>query len=175
MNQSIKRIIILGILIALQVIAGRFLTIATLFVKIGFIFLPIVISAILYGPFWAGICAAVGDIVIAMLLPYGYYPGFTVSAFLTGAIYGLFLYRKPISIWRIICCVSVINIVISIFLQTFWLLMLTGKGYLVLLPTRIVQNAIMTPIQILCIRMIAYRLTENELRSAPPEMKQGGK
>lgn len=69
MNQNIKRIVILGILIACQVIAGRFLTIATLYVKIGFIFLPIAISAILYGPVWAGISVAIGDIVIAMLLP----------------------------------------------------------------------------------------------------------
>jgi len=166
MNTNIKRIIIIGMLIACQVIAGRFLTISTLFVKIGFTFLPIAISAILYGPVWAGISAAIGDIIICMLLPYGYFPGFTISAFITGAIYGFFLYRKSANIWRITCCVLVINIAVSIFLQTYWLYLLTGKGYLVILPTRIMQNAIMTPFQIFGIRLIAYRVAKNELQSA---------
>jgi len=153
-------------LIACQVITGRYLTISTLFVKIGFTFLPIAISAILYGPVWAGIGAAIGDIIIAMLLPYGYFPGFTVSAFLTGAFYGLFLHRKSANILRITCCILVINISVSIFLQTYWLYSLTGQGYLVVLPMRIIQNVIMTPIQILGIRLIAYRVAKNELRSA---------
>ena len=166
MNTSIKRVIIIGMLIACQVISGRYLTISTLFVKIGFTFLPIAISAILYGPVWAGIGAAIGDIIIAMLLPYGYFPGFTVSAFLTGAFYGLFLHRKSANILRITCCILVINISVSIFLQTYWLYSLTGQGYLVVLPMRIIQNVIMTPIQILGIRLIAYRVAKNELRSA---------
>ena len=166
MNTSIKRVIIIGMLIACQVITGRYLTISTLFVKIGFTFLPIAISAILYGPVWAGIGAAIGDIIIAMLLPYGYFPGFTVSAFLTGAFYGLFLHRKSANILRITCCILVINISVSIFLQTYWLYSLTGQGYLVVLPMRIIQNVIMTPIQILGIRLIAYRVAKNELRSA---------
>jgi len=153
-------------LIACQVITGRYLTISTLFVKISFTFLPIAISAILYGPVWAGIGAAIGDIIIAMLLPYGYFPGFTVSAFLTGAFYGLFLHRKSANILRITCCILVINISVSIFLQTYWLYSLTGQGYLVVLPMRIIQNVIMTPIQILGIRLIAYRVAKNELRSA---------
>lgn len=166
MNTKLKRFVMLGLLIACQVIAGRFLTIATLFVKIGFIFLPISIAAILYGPIWAGVSAAIGDILIAMLLPYGYFPGFTVSAFLTGATYGLFLHRKSANIWRISCCVVVINIAISIFLQTFWLYLLTGEGYLAVLPTRIMQNVIMTPIQIIGIRTVSYRVAELELKSA---------
>lgn len=166
MNTNIKKIIIIGMLIACQVITGRLLTISTLFVKIGFTFLPIAISAILYGPVWAGIGAAMGDIIISMLLPYGYFPGFTVSAFITGAIYGLFLHRKPANIWKIACCVLIINIAVSVFLQTYWLYLLTGQGYLAVLPTRIMQNAIMTPIQILGIRLVAYRIAKIELQSA---------
>lgn len=162
MNTNIKKIIIIGMLIACQVITGRFLTISTPFMKIGFTFIPIAISAILFGPVWAGIGAAIGDIVTAILLPYGYFPGFTLSAFVTGAIYGFFLYRKSENIWKITCCVLVINITVSIFLQTYWLYLLTGQGYLVVLPMRIIQNAIMTPIQILGIRLIAHRVVKLE-------------
>lgn len=160
MNTNIKKIIIIGMLVACQIITGRFLTISTPFMKIGFTFLPIAISAILYGPVWAGIGAAIGDIITAMLLPYGYFPGFTVSAFVTGAIYGFFLYRKSLNIWKITGCVLVINIAVSIFLQTYWIYLLTGQGYLVVLPMRIIQNAITTPIQIFGIRLIAYRVAK---------------
>ena len=166
MDPNIKKIIILGMLIACQIVIGRFLTISTLFVKIGFVFLPIVIAAILYGPFWAGLSAAIGDIVVAMLLPYGYFPGFTLSAFLTGIIYGLFLYGKPLNIWRIACCVLVIHITIGIFLQTYWLFLFTGQGYLIVLPARVMQALIMMPIQVLCIRMIAYRVAQIALKAA---------
>ena len=166
MNTNTKKIIIIGMLIACQVVTGRFLTISTLFVKIGFTFLPIAILAILYGPVWAGVGAAMGDIIISMLLPYGYFPGFTVSAFITGTVYGFFLYRKSANIWKITCSVLAINIAVSIFLQTYWLYLLTGQGYLAVLPMRIIQNAIMTPIQIFGIRRIAYRIAKIELRSA---------
>lgn len=167
MNGKIKKIVILGVLLAAQVVAGRFLTIATLYAKIGFIFLPIAIAAILYGPVWAGVSAAVGDVLVAMLLPYGYFPGITLSAFFTGAIYGLFLYRKPMKMWRIAGSVLIINVVISIFMQAFWLYLLTGKGFLVLLPTRVMQNVIMTPIQIAGIRLVAYRIAALELSPRP--------
>ena len=81
-----------------------------------------------------------------------------ISALLTGMIYGFFLYRKPASIRRILLCVLTESILISVFLQTFWLTMLTGKAYLVLLPVRILQNLITIPVSVICIWLVAYRV-----------------
>lgn len=160
MTDHVKRTALLGVLLAAQIVAGRFITISLPIVKIGFTFLPIAMTGILFGPFWCAVSAALGDILTALLSGYGYYPPMTISAILTGLIYGLLLYQKPASLKRISLAVLLESIPVSTFLQCYWLMLLTGKGYLVLLPSRIIQNLIMIPISILCIRYVAYPILE---------------
>lgn len=160
MTNTAKKIAILGMLLAAQIVAGRFVSISLPIANIGFMFLPVAITGILYGPIWCGLSTAAADIIVAMMGPYGYFPPMTLSALLTGIIYGLFLYRKPASIRRIILCVLTESILLSILLQTFWLTLLTGKAYLVLLPARLIQNAVTIPISVICIRIVAYRIVK---------------
>lgn len=160
MNQTVRKITMLGMLLAAQVVAGLYVSIKLPIVNIGFIFLPLAIVAILYGPVWCALSAVLGDVIIAMMGPYGYFPPLALSALAGGIIYGLFLYGKPANLYRITACVLAKNILVSILLQTFLLTFLTGKGYMALLPARLVQNAIMTPVQIVCIRWVAYRITD---------------
>ncbi|HIS47495.1 MAG TPA: folate family ECF transporter S component [Candidatus Scybalocola faecigallinarum] len=158
MTKTTQKIAILGMLVAAQVIAGRFISISLPIVTIGFVFLPVSITGILFGPLLGGLSAFLGDLITALLGPYGYFLPMGLSAFLTGAIYSLFLHRKPASIRRIIACVLTESILISVFLQTFWLTILTGKAYLVLLPTRIIQNLITIPVSVICIWLVSYRV-----------------
>lgn len=158
MTNTVRKITTIGMLIAAQVITGRFISISLPIATIGFTFLPIAITGILYGPVWGGVSAVLGDLITALLGPYGYFPPMGISALLTGMIYGFFLYRKTASIRRIFLCVLTESILISVFLQTFWLMLLTGKGYLVLLPVRILQNLITIPVSVICIWLVAYRV-----------------
>lgn len=50
-----------------------------------------------------GIGAAAADFIGMMLFPVGgaYFPGFTISAFLSAGIYGVLLYKKPKNLTRI--------------------------------------------------------------------------
>lgn len=160
MNRNVKKVVVIGMLLAVQVVAGRFIAISLPIVKIGFGFLPLTIIAILYGPVWGGIAGAIGDILVAVLGPFGYFPPMTISAILSGVIYGLFLYRKPASTRRVILCVLCEGIFVSLLLQTYWLTLLTGKAYLILFPTRVIQNLITIPINIICIRMVSYRVAD---------------
>ena len=41
-------------------------------------------------------------------------------------------------------------------LDTLWLVMITGKGYLALLPTRAIKSLVMIPVQVLTIRSLCY-------------------
>lgn len=156
MTENTKRIAVLGMLVAAQVVAGRLISIPTPIVTIGFIFLPLAMGSMLYGPVWGAAAAALGDILIAALSPYGYYPPMTLTAILSGAIYGIFLYQKPANIKRIILCVVTESLLASVLLQTYWITQLSGKAYMVLLPTRIMQNLITAPISVICIRWVAY-------------------
>ncbi|MCI2106957.1 MAG: folate family ECF transporter S component [Intestinimonas sp.] len=143
------RIVNLAVLIAIDVILTRLCSVNTLFFRISFGFLPVVIAAMLYGPWYAGAGAAIADIVGTLIFPTGtYFPGFTLTAFLTGAVYGLLLYRKHRSVGQIIAAVLLAALLFEVGLNALWLHILTGKGMLALLPIRLVQAGIMVPIRI---------------------------
>lgn len=92
---SLRQLVVSALLIALDVVFSRVLAINTPLMKIGLGFAAVAVSAMLYGPLWAALTAALGDLVGALLFPTGaYFPGFTLTAALTGLIFGLFLFRK---------------------------------------------------------------------------------
>lgn len=158
MSANTKKIAMMGMLLAAQVVAGKFFSIKLPLVTIGFIFLPLAITSILYGPLWGGIAGVLGDFLVAILSPWGYFPPMATTAFLSGAIYGLFLYRKPITLKRVTLCVITESLLCSVLLQTYWLTMLMNKAYLVLLPTRLFQNLLVAPISVICIYIVAPRV-----------------
>lgn len=145
-----KTIATMGLLMALQLVLTRFVSIETPIVRIGFDFLPIAIMGMLFGPWLSGVAVAMTDIIgislFARTAPF--FPGFTLSAFLTAAVYGLFLYKKPKTLLRVALAVIMVTIVINLGLNTLWLSMIYDKAMIVIFPARILQNLIMTPIQI---------------------------
>ncbi len=151
----VKKTVYMSMFIAIEVILTRFLSIHTPIVRIGFTFLPIAVSAMMFGPVYSGIAAAMADLTGMMLFPTGgsYFPGFTLTAFLTGFIYGVFLYKKNISLTQIILAV-IASTVISLGLDTVWLWIITGQGILAILPVRIVKSVIMAPVQVIMIQIM---------------------
>ena len=145
----------LGLLIALQVILTRFMSIHTPIVRIGFGFLPLALTSILYGPCVGGITAVIADLIGFALFPTGtYFPGFTLTAFLTGFTYGILFHNKPKSHKRLLLSVLIVCILLNLGLDTLWLSILIGKGYIVLLPTRIIKTLIMIPVQFIIISLV---------------------
>ncbi len=154
-NNNVKKLVEISLLIALEVILTRFCSINTAILRIGFGFLPIAIIAMMYGPISAGMAYAVGDILGMMIFPSGsYFPGFTLTAFLTGVIYGVVLYKHPKTWGRIILATCLVCLGMNLCLDTVWLHILMGKGFFALLPTRIFKAAIMIPIQTILIQLV---------------------
>ncbi|MHB1391675.1 MAG: folate family ECF transporter S component [Clostridia bacterium] len=150
-----KTIAFVGLLVAIEIIFTRFLSFQTPIIRIGFGFIPIAFSAIMFGPAIGGLTGAIADIVGMMIFPKSaYFPGFTLSAFLTGAIYGIFLYRKPVTIVNVSKSVLLITILVDLGLNTLWLSMITGKAAAVLLIPRIYKSLIMLPVQITAIQVL---------------------
>ena len=152
---DVKKLIQISLLIAIEVILTRFCSIQTPIVRIGFGFLPIAMIGMMYGPLSAGVAYAIGDLLGVALFPTGsFFPGFTITAFLTGIVYGVFLYNKPKTWPRIIGAVLTVCLVINLGLDTLWLSILMGKGYIALLPTRIMKAVLMIPVQTFIIGII---------------------
>ena len=152
---STKDLVIMAVLIAVEIVLSRFLSISAWNTKIGFAFVPVVIAAVLLGPVYAGIVGAVADLLGAVLFPIGaYFPGFTLTAFLTGLVYGLFLHKEQ-TIPRVIGAVAINQAILSLFLNTFWISVLYGSPFKPLLITRLPQTGILTVVQIVVIIVIA--------------------
>ena len=141
----------MGVLIAIEIVLSRFLSINAWNLRIGFSFVPIAIAGMLLGPLPAGIVAAVADVLGAILFPTGpFFPGFTLTAFLTGVIWGIFLYRKQTPL-RILFAVLINQLILSFLLNSLWISVLYGSPFMPLLATRIIQTAILIPVQFIVI------------------------
>lgn len=155
MNIKLKGLVQVSLLIAMEIVLSRFMSISTPIMRIGFGFVPVAICAIMFGPIWAGIAGATADFLGATLFPIGtYFPGLTLSAALVGIVFGLFLYKRKEGWLPLAGAVAINCLIISLLLNTYWLTILMGKGFMVLLPVRIVQNLIMIPIQFFVIRLL---------------------
>lgn len=144
---SIQKIAILGALVALNIVLARFLSIQAWNIRIGFTFLTVVCAAILYGPIEAAIVGGLGDFLGAVLFPSGpFFPGFTLTAVLTGLIHG-FLLHKKVTIPRVLLSFAIVQFLLGMILNTFWISLLYGKGFLALLPTRVAQAILLFLVQ----------------------------
>ena len=155
---QVKYLAILALLIASEVVLSRFLSISMWNLKLGFAFVPVVIAAMYFGPLAAGIVAALADFIGAILFPIGpYFPGFTLSQFLMGLTFGFFLYKKD-GMPNIVISAIIAEMIISLFLSTYWVSVLYGTPFAALLPTRIGQAVFMTVIQIVIIPILKKKM-----------------
>lgn len=154
-----KKLVLLSLFITLNVVLTRYLSYETASIRIGLNFIPIALCSMFFGPLYGGIAAAIADVIGMILFPKGvFFPGFTLSAFFTGAIYGLFLYAHPKTVLRISLAVIFIAIFITMGLNTLWLQIMLNKAFFIMLPGRIVKELIMIPMQILLINIIWKRV-----------------
>ncbi|MGO1369320.1 MAG: folate family ECF transporter S component [Senegalia sp. (in: firmicutes)] len=190
--------------------------------RIGFGGVPIMISGILFGPLVGALTGTTADLIGVLINPMGpYFPGFTLSAALSGFIPGLFYhyifknkepkrkninytiinalivilislvsayiyiqagnsisyqflivyivgmlgfialpifinrkYKNGNSIYRfdrLIFVVSIRTIIISIFLNTLWLIMLYNLGFIVIFPFRLLSALVTIPLDAIII------------------------
>lgn len=151
----------LALLLALEIILTRFCSITTTFIRIGFGFIPISLAGIMYGPLAAATVYAIGDLIGAVLFPSGpFFPGFTLSAALTGLIFGFVFYKRNINIRTAFTASSVVVVCIDLCLNTYWLSILYGNAFIAMLPGRIAKCILTIPIQTLLIPLIWNKLAK---------------
>ena len=96
------------------------------YVKVGFSGIPNRLVDYLFGPVVGG-C-------------------FGFDAVLASLIYGSFFYKRPFTLPRILAAKLIVVLVCNVFFNTLWVSILYGKAFMVLLPARLIKNAIMWPI-----------------------------
>lgn len=146
--KSTRNVALCGLFAALAIVLGMVATISIgPYIRIGFSGLPNRMVEFLFGPVVGCFFGGALDILKYLLKPEGpFFFGFTLNAMLAGVIYGSILYQKPISIKRIVLAEFLCKLLVNCLLNTLWLSILYGQGFLAILPMRILKNAIMLPI-----------------------------
>lgn len=137
---ALEALVCLAVLTAAQVVLSRFLSIQLWNLKFGFSFVPVMLAAYLYGPVGAVCVYGLGDLIGALVFPQGtFFPGFTLTAVISGLVWGFLLYReiKPI---KAFAAVIIVQISCSFLLNSFWISYTSGAPFLSLLATRWLQS-----------------------------------
>lgn len=157
-GNKLRKLTVMGLLVAVEVVLSRFLSINAWNMKIGFNFVPIVVAAVMLGPAASAAVAAMGDFIGAVLFPIGaYFPGFTFTALLTGLVFGVFLHKSQ-RIECVLAAVLINRLILGLALNSFWISMLYGTDYIPLIISRIPQCIVLTLVQVIGIRTIVPAL-----------------
>lgn len=172
-KMSTKTLTQAGFLVAISIVLTRFISIMVPLagglpaLRLGFGEIPIIMSGLLFGPLVGGISGAIADLIGAWAFPQGpYFPGFTLSSILWGVlpgIYSIYLRRKgergnPFTYKRILIIILICTIPISLLLNTYWLSLMFGKGFMVLLPGRVLSDIVKLPLEVYIITMLIKHL-----------------
>lgn len=158
-NVRVRTITTLGLLGAISIVLGMFTLALGDYIKIGFSTIANQLVYYLYGPVVGGIFGGVLDVLKYFVKPTGpFFPGWTVSAMVAGVIYGCFFYHQPLSLKRVLVAELTVSVFCNMFLGTLWLTIMYEKGFMALLPMRVVKNLIMWPINSILFYSIAWAL-----------------
>ena len=157
--KQVKTITTAAMFMAVSVVLGYFTIEAGPYLKIGFGSVVNQFVYYLFGPVVGGIYGGILDLIKYVVKPTGaFFPGFTLNAILAGIIYGTFLYKRPMTFRRVLMVHLGVVLICNVFLNTLWLSMMSGKAMMVLLPLRIVKNAVMWPVDSILFFVIAKKM-----------------
>lgn len=154
---NVRTLAVCAMMLALRIVLGMFsnFTLAIMpFVKIGFNFIPIVITAYLYGPVCAAIVSGAGDILAIILAnptAFSITPGITLCCILEGLIYGAVLYHTELKLPTVIISKSALLLLCHLPLNTLVLCFLMNMPYWTLLWYR---TAVLVPFAVVEVAII---------------------
>jgi ECF transporter S component (folate family) len=166
MKNRARKIAFAGMFIALNIVLTRFLSQMIYIgglqaVRLSFGEIPLMLSGIILGPVYGGITGALADLIGYPINAQGaYFPGFTITAALSGLLPGLMskLVKKEWTWLSLTVVVSITTVITSLLLNTLWLNIMIGKAFVALLPPRIIASLILIPIYVIVIKLFLKHL-----------------
>jgi ECF transporter S component (folate family) len=129
--------------------------------QIYFSFLPISLSAMLFGPLVGLATGAICDILGYFVYSGGYafFPGYILSAMLGAFIYSLFLYRTRITITRLFLSKLLVNLLVNVLLGSLWIKITYGKlTYWFYLYSGLIKNMALLPFEVILMYLLFKKM-----------------
>ena len=150
--KNVRMLTLAGIITAASIVLESFpIYLLGTSLKIYFSFLVISLGCYVYGPAVGILVGFANDTLGFLISSFGepYFPGYLITAMLSGLIYGTLLYRQRITVLRLVVVRLVINYGSNVLLGSVWKAMLYGQGYYYSFTTGLVKNTTMLPIEVL--------------------------
>ena len=153
--KSPKTLALCAMLVAVNVILGYYTIQLSAYVRIGFGFVTVPVVSMLFGPLVGCCMGIVQDIVSFIIKPTGgLLINLTMTAGMTGIIYAAAFYKKRITFVRVLLAQLFIIVVINICLNSIALAPTVASGMVGILPSRIIKNILLLPVQTVLIYAI---------------------
>jgi ECF transporter S component (folate family) len=156
-NSELFKIVLTAMLIALNVVMERFMSFNVWNHSIGFSFITIAFAAVFLGIPYAVAVGAFGDIIGAILFPFGsYFVGFTITNILSAFITAIFIYKK-VSIVNVGVCVILNKIITTLLINSWWITILykdSLDAFPLVFVGRIPQAVIMAVVEIVIVTLL---------------------
>ncbi len=137
---------------ALSIVVGALYVVVGDNLRVYFTFFITAVGCAVYGPVAGMVVAVVTDTLNFLLFPSGpYFPGYMLGEMLAALIYGIFLYRKKITVLRLFSAKLLVNYIVNVLLGCLWSKMLYGQGYLYYLAKSLVKNTLLLPLEVICL------------------------
>lgn len=150
-RSHLRKLAIAGVICALCVaMSGLYIPLSNS-LQIQFTFIVVALGCAVYGPITGMAVAAVVDLIsyFLFLSAYPYFPGYMLSEMLAALVFGLFLYQRKITVYKLFWSRVLINFPINVALGALWSKILYGKGYIADLWIRAVKNTLLLPLEVL--------------------------
>jgi len=148
---STRRLVFLALMVALNVVLSRLSIQLSQEVRLSVVgFLPAALAGTLLGPVYGGLTGALADVLNYLLFThvYGpYFPGYTLTALLSGLWYGYVLHDRNINWFRAALAIVPVVALGEMLLNSVWVYMMYAKTFWAKLPMRLVTNAIEIPVK----------------------------
>ena len=145
-----RTLVFMALLVAMQIVLSKVVSIDIGFARVTISNLPIILSGLWFGPVVGGACGLVADVLGCFLKGYGVNPLITLSTMVWGIIPAL---MKPMMKGTktrkiVVMCVSIFITTIcgTLVLTTLGLVLMNGYNLTAILPGRLIQWAVMTPV-----------------------------
>jgi riboflavin transporter len=171
MKKNTYNIVVSGLLIAISIVLTRIFSANLLIAdvpasRLSIGFLPIIISGMISGPIWGFAVGGLADLLGFLVFPSGtYFPLITLTSALAGLLPALImLFLGKLRDWlKALICVSSVQIICSMLLQTYWLTLLYGKAFGILFFPRAIVALVTIPIYYLLVFSVMAGLKRAKL------------
>lgn len=175
---SVRNLCVISMLIALDIVIKLTINIqVNEFIKLSFAFVALSAVGMLYGPTVGFLAGLITDILGFIIKSTGAFDiRFTLIEAVGGLIYGLFLYNAVSGRWfvpRIVAAKATVVAVCNLWLTTWALSSVMGRGFTAMLPARVASNLIQLPVDIVILAvflpliLLAYNRAFKNVRKVP--------